>query len=174
MRILSRIKIKVLAFCLLITLVLLSFTGCRNYLGHTRFKKYAPDRFPNTVWAAENGEIRFHVEESEILRYKGTDLNVHGDPLYSYIHASVFGEINKGEEKYDVFIIFGYADILFMEIISEEIPEIGELGKESEEMGKYKLVVFELSDMSEKHFRATVLRSSIYEEGTVFDFYRQE
>ena len=64
MRILSRIKIKLLAFCLLITIVLLSFTGCKDITGHMRFDKYAPDRFPNTLWATENGEITFHVEET--------------------------------------------------------------------------------------------------------------
>ena len=104
MRILSRIKIKLLAFCLLITLVLFSFTGCKDHYGSTRFKKYAPTNFPNSVWATENGEITFRVAESETMRYKGTVLNRYGDPVYSYEYASAFGEVNKGEVKYDVFI----------------------------------------------------------------------
>ena len=174
MRILSRIKIKLLAFCLLITLVLFSFTGCKDYFGYTSFKKYAPTNFPNTVWATENGEITFRVAESETMRYKGTRLNRYGDPVYSYEYASAFGEVNKGEVKYDVFMYIGRSGLAYMKVISEELPQVGELGKCDEETKKYTLVYFNISNLSEKHFRATVSQSSIYDEGTVFDFYRQE
>ena len=61
-----------------------------------------------------------------------------------------------------------------MKVTSEELPQVGELGKYDEETKKYTLVYFTISNLSEKHFRATVSQSSIYDEGTVFDFYRQE
>lgn len=179
MRILSRTKIKVLAFCLLIALVLLSFTGCKDMPGRIRFDNYAPDNFPNTVWATENGEITFHVEESETLRHKGTHVNEYGDPVYEYTYISVFGTINKGEEKYDVLINFSYIEEPIMTVISEELPEIGEYGKYHEEIRNYTLVYFYVSNLDDKHFKASVseyymCENSIYEAGTVFDFYRQE
>ena len=179
MRILSRIKIKLLAFCLLITIVLLSFTGCKDITGRRRFDKYAPDRFPNTVWATENGEITFHVEETSRMVHKGTWLNKYSDPVYEYTYASVFGAINKGEEKYDVFIEFKYLDAPSMTVISKELPQVGEYGKYNEEIRNHTLVCFYVSDMDEKHFKASVSKyyiceNSIYGEGTFFDFYRQD
>ena len=175
MRILSRIKIKFLAFCLVITIVLLSFAGCIEFSEdpYSSYQKYDHQvHLPNTAWATENGEISFHIEKTLTMVHKGTRVNEHGDPVYEYTLVDTFGEINKGEEKYDVFIDFGVSPC--MDVISADIPQVGEYGKYYEEVEKYTLVRFAISDIEDNHFKATVTQSSIYEVGTVFVLYKQE
>ena len=174
MRILSGIKTKLLTLCLLISLVLLNFTGCFELLDDSSLR-YVEDRqtyLPNTAWATENGEISFRVEKALTMVHKGTWVNEHGDPVYEYTLVDVFGEINKGEEKYDVFMKFGVSPC--MNVISSDIPKVGEYGKYYEEVEKYTLIRFAISDIEDNHFKVNVTQSSIYDEGTVFDFYRQE
>ena len=175
MRILSGIKIKFLAFCLVITIVLLSLTGCIDFFddSFSSYQKYNNQVYlPNTAWATENGEISFRIEKKFKMVHKGTCVNEHGDPVYQYTLIDTFGEINKGEEKYDVFIDFGIYPS--MDVISTDIPQVGEYGKYYEEVEKYTLVHFEISDIEDNHFKVTVTQSSIYEVGTVFVLYKQE
>ena len=184
MRILSWKSIKIICVILFSMLLLLNLVGCsplvasrlKTYFDCRHFEKCAPGNHPNSVWATENGEISFHVEESKTSRYEGTILNQNGEVIKcSPVQTNMFGEINKDGEKYDIFIIYGGgAAPTYIDFISEALPTYGETGMYNVDIVKYTLVTFETRYINDHHFEATVATSEIFKEGTIFNFHRIE
>ena len=172
MRLLSRSTIKIvcktfvfLSAIISIAFVLIfssscSFVHLRDY--------YTIEKYPNTSWSTNDGKITFSVGDEWVKRYEGS-----GDVSYVRIYTKIFGQIDNGEVKQNVFITFP-GTILNMRIMSDDMPKDGEEGEFDNDLSTYTIANFKISYISNKHFKATVTDSPIYEVGTVFDFYRTD
>ena len=155
------------AFVLLLSFLFL--TGCPGC-----DVAYAPENFPGTVWATEDGKITFTVEVEDVERFNGKTMistvsYVDVQPLYT----QMFGEIRIESYTIDIFI-YSSPSAYYFAIISEDLPS--EAGDEDyyDVYERYMLLGCDLNYKSSKHFVATVTESKIDEipVGTVLDFYR--
>ena len=140
-------------------------TGCPNPI-HMRL---IPDNFPGSVWSTEDGTITFSVSEEEVLRFLGDDTLMNGATQTLPLYTKMFGKLKANEEEYD-FFIDSYPFCYKIVFMSQKMPESSD--DYFETAREYTLASFTANYKSKKRFVATVDYSTIFEEGTKFEFFR--
>ena len=123
-----------------------------------------PYRYPGSTYTSTDGIIEFYV---------GTEQKVVFTPIddeYPF-EASTFGEIKYKGETYAFFV--DYTDSNEMLLVSTEISQ--QEGTNAfyyaEIEDAFMLAKFDMKCKSKSHFFGTVIGGSLFEEGTVFEFY---
>jgi hypothetical protein len=138
-----------------------------------------PCNQPGTTWSTEDGSVYFSVYEEE-----KTFFQVYGENRSPDFSSNAYnGKIKVGDKEYNFFIDFSvaYLDFCLMSSdIEEEFLEVMNLKTSNDEAYRYDRDFYNahlLADLSIKykgkdHFIATVTESTVFDVGTVLDFYR--
>ena len=159
---------KFLIILLLCIAMIFVMTGCPSPID----MKKIPDVFPNSTWSTENGEIQFRVTEEYVVRFSGAEPISNGSSVeVQPLQTNMFGEIKVDGNTYK-FFVDSHPYCYQISLVSEDLPSTtDDFYKTYDE---YVLVYFDVQYVSKTHFIATVTYSTIFEEGTVFDFYRTD
>ena len=170
MRLLLRRKIKkiiIIAIIIIFAIPVLAFLPLA--IGRTiYFVDYYcndPKNFPGSIWTTENGEITFQVNDIEECL-----TNENGAVL---LETNMVGEINSADINTKCFVniaTYAYTMALYTEIRVDS----DKYDRQEMESFNYQIAYFDIDYISNKHFKAIVAGSTIFEVGTVFDFYRTD
>ena len=155
---------KFLCLLLLCSAVVLLLTGCPNPIYYSRW----PDKFPNSKWSTKDESICFYVNENfeEYTRF----LN---NGKISTLDTKVKGEILHDGNKQEFYLLISeggeFQYFISANITKEPLYDYSEYSRVFE---NHLLATLSVDYKSKKHFVATVDDSYLWEEGTVFHFYR--
>ena len=157
---------KFVFFIFILSIAIVSFTGCPNPIYYSRW----PDKFPNSKWSTTDESICFYVNENfeEFNRFLDNGkistqtTNIKGEILHNGNKGEFYLLISDGGE---------YQYFISANITKEPLYDYSEYNSIFE---KHLLATLSVDYKSTKHFKATVVESKIpgIEEGTVFHFYR--
>ena len=175
-------KLKLILLPMIAIAVIFSLTSCLLIPGKA-INAYRhscnPCHQPGTTWSTEDGSVCFSVYEEQ-----KTFFQVYGENCCNTFFSEAYnGKIKVGDEEYNFFVYcqVGYLDFCLMSSdIEEEFLEVMNLKTSNDEADRYYWDFYDahlLADLSIKykgkdHFIATVTESTVFDVGTVLDFYR--